>query len=57
MAPKAKAAQPAETVEVVVLVQVSGLRDGERWPAVGESWTLPTAEAEQYIRQGLVEAV
>lgn len=41
-------------VKVKVAVAISGLRNGEPWPAVGESITLPEHEAEGYLRFGYV---
>ena len=49
-APEA-AAEPA-TLDVVMLVSLSGLRDGVAWPAAGEAIALPVAEAEGYIANG-----
>lgn len=46
---------PAE-VEVVVLVAISGLRNGEPWPAPGEPIVLPEAEAAGYLKFGYVKA-
>lgn len=56
--PAPEPATPAEpapeptTADVVMLVSISGLRDGEPWPAAGEGITLPVAEAEAYIANG-----
>jgi hypothetical protein len=46
--------EPAEDVEVIVSAYVSGTRDGEPWPAIGESLTLPADEAEAYLKFGYV---
>lgn len=58
-APQGGAAVEVERVEdgsleVVVLVQISGTRNGEAWPAAGESWVLPEAEALAYVKSGYV---
>lgn len=53
-APDADPEPESGAVEVVVLVEISGLRNGERWPRPGETWTLPRGEAEQYARAGYV---
>lgn len=39
-------------VEVVMLIAVTGTRNGEKWPAIGESIALPADEAAQYIANG-----
>ena len=39
---------------VIVRFRTSGTRNGEPWPAVGESWTLPDGEAADYILSGFV---
>lgn len=44
-------------MKVKVLQQITGTRDGKRWPPVGETMDLPPAEAEAYVRQRYVEAV
>lgn len=50
-----KSAKPAEAmVTVKVAAAISGTRNGELWPAVGEPLTLPEAEAESYIQFGYV---
>ena len=36
---------------------VSGTRNGETWPAVGEEIVLPDAEAVELLGAGIVEAV
>ncbi|MEV7874521.1 hypothetical protein [Microbacterium sp. NPDC089188] len=41
-------------VEVVMLIAISGLRDGEAWPRVGGKITLPADEAAQYVANGYV---
>ncbi|CAH0248390.1 hypothetical protein [Microbacterium sp. Bi128] len=53
-APAAEPEPPTEpaTLDVVMLVSLSGLRDGEPWPAAGESIALPVDEAEGYIANG-----
>lgn len=44
-------------MKVKVLQQITGTRDGKRWPPVGETMELPPAEAEAYVAQRFVEAV
>jgi len=44
-----------ETV-VILAIGISGLRNGEPWPAVGEPITLPADEAATYLRLGYVTA-
>lgn len=39
-------------VEVVMLVGITGTRNGEKWPAVGGTVALPADEAAQYIANG-----
>ena len=46
--------EPEPEIEVVVLLSIAGLRNGEPWPAPGESMTLPISEAEQYLGLGIV---
>lgn len=50
--PEPDAAEPAGEVTVIVKVAITGTRNGEPWPAVGEPFVLPAAEAEQYILLG-----
>lgn len=38
--------------KVKMLVQITGTRNGKRWPAPGGTVDLPAAEAEKYCRQG-----
>lgn len=40
-------------MRVTLTAPISGLRDGEPWPAVGESIDLPADEAEQLVRLGV----
>lgn len=35
---------------VRMLVQITGLRDGQEWPAIGEVVDLPAGEAAQHLR-------
>lgn len=51
-APEPEAAAEPATLDVVMLVSLSGLRDGVAWPAAGEAIALPVAEAEGYIANG-----
>lgn len=39
--------------KVRMLVNISGSRNGEDWPKAGEILTVPAAEAEDLIRQGV----
>ena len=39
-------------VRVQMLVAISGTRNGEKWPAVGEAFSLPAEEAAGYIANG-----
>lgn len=43
--------------KVKMLVEISGTRDGQRWPARGEVATVPSDEAERLIAQRYAEAV
>ncbi|WP_295837358.1 hypothetical protein [uncultured Microbacterium sp.] len=44
---------PAEgDVEIVMLITISGLRNGEPWPRAGRTVTLPAAEAESLVANG-----
>lgn len=47
-------AAPADTseVEVVMLITISGARDGQPWPPAGGKVTLPADEAERYVWLG-----
>ncbi|GAB2702373.1 hypothetical protein BKA24_001686 [Microbacterium marinum] len=45
-----------DEVEVFVAVTITGTRNGEPWPAVGEPITLPATEAEAYLAAGYVTA-
>lgn len=44
-------------MKVKMLVAVSGTRDGEAWPARGETADLPDAEAADLCAAGLAEPV
>ncbi|KAA9110179.1 hypothetical protein [Microbacterium rhizomatis] len=50
-AAEVEAVEP-EGVTVVMVIGISGLRDGEPWPAPGESIVLPADEAALYIANG-----
>ena len=39
--------------KVLLLVSMSGRRNGKHWPDKGETMMLPSDEAEQYVTQGL----
>ncbi|UUE19329.1 hypothetical protein [Microbacterium sp. J1-1] len=41
-----------DTVVIVMNIAITGTVDGESWPAPGGEITLPTAEAERYVRLG-----
>ena len=43
------------TTQVLMLVSISGTRDGQDWPARGELATLPADEAAAMTAAGLVE--
>ena len=51
--PKSSKATPV--VKVIVRVEVSGSRNGQLWPAIGEVMELPADEAAQYLAAGYVE--
>lgn len=51
-APEPEAPAEPATLDVVMLVSLSGLRDGVAWPAAGEAIALPVDEAEGYIANG-----
>ena len=44
-------------ITVEMLARMSGRRNGKPWPDVGGTITLPEAEAEQYIKQGICKLV
>lgn len=44
-------------MKVRMRVQISGLRDNERWPAVGEVKELPDAEGANLCAKGFAEPV
>lgn len=44
-------------VTVIVVVGISGLRNGVPWPAAGEQFVLPADEAADYIKFGYVRPV
>lgn len=54
-APAAEAQAAAEEVEVVMQITITGLRNGQPWPAVGGSISLPADEAAGYIANGYVK--
>lgn len=54
-APEVKAEPIAEgDVTVIVAASIGGTRNGQPWPAVGEPFTLPAAEAAGYLKFGYV---
>ncbi len=40
-----------KTRKVVMMVVISGTHDGEDWPGIGESITVPIAEGDNLIEQ------
>jgi hypothetical protein len=44
-------------VKIRMLVAMSGTRNGARWPALGETATLPDTEAARLVASGLAEEV
>lgn len=56
-APEAAAVVLEGEVEVIVALNITGLRNGEPWPAVGERITLPADEVATYLRTGIVKAI
>lgn len=42
-------------MKIRMLVAMSGTRNGARWPALGETVTLPDAEAGRLVASGLAE--
>jgi len=47
-----KAVAPEGEVTVKMAIGISGLHDGEQWPAVGGEITLSAEDAERFIRLG-----
>lgn len=43
--------------KVKMLIQITGTRNGKRWPAPGGTIDLPAAEADAYCAQGYCEPV
>lgn len=43
--------------KVKMLQQISGTRDGVRWPDVGETVDVPEGEADALVAQGYAEKV
>jgi hypothetical protein len=39
-------------IEVVMRIHISGTRNGQEWPPVGERISLPVAEAAEYVQCG-----
>ena len=54
--PEVQVELEADEVTVIVAVHISGLRNGEPWPAPGEQFTIPADEAERYLAFGYVTA-
>lgn len=44
-------------MKIRMKVQMSGTRNGQRWPKRGEIAELPTAEAAHYVAAGIAEQV
>jgi hypothetical protein len=44
-------------MKVQMKVEISGVRDGARWPLKGETIDLPTDEAEALIAAGMAEVL
>ncbi len=49
--------EPEVVDDYVVRVAISGLRNGEPWPSIGERITLPVDEGDGYVLAGYVELV
>ena len=47
----------ASTQTVRMVGKVSGTRDGQDWPAAGETITVPTAEAKELLANGMALAI
>lgn len=43
-------------MKIILLAEISGVRDGKPWPAVGEVVDLPDDEARVLIDNGIAEA-
>ncbi len=43
--------------KVKMLIKLSGTRNGDDWPAIGESLEVPKLEAESLIANGFAEKV
>ena len=43
-------------MRITMKAQISGTRNGEEWPAIGEVIDLPAAEATDMVAAGLAEA-
>lgn len=44
-------------MKIRMLVAMSGTRNGARWPALGDTASLPDAEAARLVASGLAEPV
>ncbi|MFF0117430.1 hypothetical protein [Streptomyces prasinus] len=44
-------------MKIRMKVQISGTRNGEDWPTVGEVTDLPTGEAQHLVASGVAEEV
>lgn len=44
-------------MKIRMLIEMTGTRDGEPWPAVGEDAELPTAAAAHLVAAGVAEEV
>ncbi len=41
----------AKTKKIVMMAKISGTRDGEDWPDIGEEISLPVDEADTMLQQ------
>ena len=44
-------------MKVKMIASITGTRDGQEWPAAGETVELPAAEAADLVEAGLAEPV
>lgn len=44
-------------MKIRMKVQMSGTRNGQRWPEVGETADIPTGEAQHLVASGIAEEV
>jgi hypothetical protein len=55
LAAEVPASDPAAVGTYIVRVLITGTRNGEPWPAIGESIELPAQEAASYLLSGVVK--